>query len=154
MPVVSADHLGTPSALAPLTAYRWFMHYGASYGTAWQNQVTIAVRDASQPFEPLFCAARLRVPSLFVVAFDDEMPGARSEVARHACRLAPGPADLLEVGGGHFGLLYHPSELFDQVSRVESDFLLRHLAGAPSSRPTSDAAPLQYPDGPDRVGST
>jgi alpha-beta hydrolase superfamily lysophospholipase len=34
MPVVAADQLATPSALTPLTAFRWFMEYGADTGRA------------------------------------------------------------------------------------------------------------------------
>jgi uncharacterized protein len=78
----------------------------------------------------VLCATRLRVPSLFVIATDDEMPGASSAVSRLAFDLVPGPKELLEVDGGHFGLLYHPGALFDLASRAERDFLVRHLVSA------------------------
>jgi len=130
MPVVAADQLANPSALTPLTAFRWFMEYGSRYGTGWQNWVTEISRDRSDPYQPVLCAARVRVPSLFVVATDDEMPGASSAVSRLAFDLVPGPKELLEVDGGHFGLLYHPGALFDLASRAESDFLIRHLDSA------------------------
>ena len=130
MPVVAADQLATPSALTPLTAYRWFMEYGGRYGTGWQNWVTGVDRGRSHPYQPVLCASQVRVPSLFVIATDDEMPGASSAVSRLAYDLVPGPKELLEVDGGHFGLLYHPGALFDLASRAERDFLIRHLAPA------------------------
>ena len=42
MPVVSDDQLRRPSALEPLTAYRWFIEYGGRFGTGWANDVTRA----------------------------------------------------------------------------------------------------------------
>jgi pimeloyl-ACP methyl ester carboxylesterase len=130
MPVVAADQLANPSSLTPLTAFRWFMEYGGRYGTGWQNQVTGISRDGSEPYQPVLCAARVRVPSLFVIATDDEMPGANSVVARAAFDLVPGPKELLDTDGGHFGLLYHPSALFDLASCAERDFLIRNLVAA------------------------
>jgi hypothetical protein len=67
---------------------------------------------------------------MFVIATDDEMPGASSTVARLAYDGVPGAKELLEVDGGHFGLLYHPGALFDLASRAESEFLVRHLVAA------------------------
>ena len=49
-------------------------------------------------------------------------------IARAAFESAPDPKELLLVEGGHFGLLYHPSPLFDRVSAAQADFLARHLA--------------------------
>jgi hypothetical protein len=40
---------------------------------------------------------------------------------------APEPKELFEIGGGHFGQLHYPSDLFDLASRVQSEFLIRHL---------------------------
>jgi dienelactone hydrolase len=130
MPVVAADQLATPSALPPLTAFRWFIEHGGQYGTGWQNWVTETSRERSDPYQPVLCASRVRVPALFVIATEDEMPGASSAVSRLAYDLVPGPKELLEVDGGHFGLLYHPSSLFDLASSAERDFLIRHLVAA------------------------
>jgi uncharacterized protein len=127
MPVVAADQLASRSALTPLTAFRWFMEYGGRYGTGWQNSVTEVSRDGSEPYEPVLCAARIRVPALFVIATEDEMPDASSAVSRLAFDLVPGPKEVLEVDGGHFGLLYYPSELFETVSSAQAAFLIRHL---------------------------
>ena len=42
MPVVSDDQVRRPSAIQPLTAYRWFIEYGGRMGTGWENDVTRA----------------------------------------------------------------------------------------------------------------
>jgi len=130
IPVVSSDQLRSPSALTPLTAYRWFIEYGARYGTGWQNSVTAASRNGAEPYHPGLCAARVRAPALFVIASHDEMPGASSTVARSVFERLPGPKELIELDGGHFGLLYHPGALFDQASSAECDFLVRCLAAS------------------------
>ena len=127
MPVVSCDQVGTPSLLTPLTAYRWFIEYGGRFGTSWHNRASVLVADAPARWLPALCAAHLQAPSMFIVATDDEMPGADSEVALAAFDRAPHPKELCEIGGGHFGLLHYPSELFELASRAQADFLLRHL---------------------------
>jgi hypothetical protein len=63
-----------------------------------------------------------------MISPEDEMPGASPRIARMVFDAAPEPKELVEIGGGHFGLLYYPSPLFDQASRVQCEFLLRHLA--------------------------
>lgn len=78
-------------------------------------------------WHPALCAAHLRAPSLFVVAPDDEMPGADPDVARTAFERVPQPKELCEIEGGHFGLLHYPGELFDMASGVETRFLIRYL---------------------------
>jgi hypothetical protein len=55
-------------------------------------------------------------------------PAQASRVSPSTC--SPGPKELLQVDGGHFGLLYHPGALFDLASRAERDFLIRHLVSA------------------------
>ena len=62
-----------------------------------------------------------------MIAPDDEMPGANPAVSRAAYDTVPGPKELVEIDGGHFGLLHHPSVLFDETSRAQRDFLLRTL---------------------------
>ena len=126
-PVVSADQTASPSALKPLTAYRWFIEYGGRYGTGWTNQVVYtAPRDAPE-FDPFACAPRVRVPTLFAMSADDEMPGAVSEVTRAVFDRISGPKELLEVDGGHFGLLEHPSRAFDKTSEAQAAWLTRTL---------------------------
>lgn len=127
MPVVSFDQAGTPSLLTPITAYRWFIEYGARHGTNWQNWATLIVSSEPSHWQPVLWAGHMNAPSLFVIAPDDEMPGANPSVARMAFERAPSPKELLEIEGGHFGLLHHPSALFGEVSQAQLSFLIRHL---------------------------
>ena len=127
MPVVSFDQAGTPSLLTPITAYRWFIEYGARHGTNWQNWATLVVSSEPAHWQPALCAGHITAPSLFVIAPDDEMPGANPSVARMAFDMTPSPKELLEIEGGHFGLLHYPSALFGEVSQAELSFLIRHL---------------------------
>ena len=127
MPVVSSDQSGTPSLLTPLTAYRWFIEYGGRHGTRWENRASLLVTDRPADWQPVLCAAHLRAPSMFVIATDDEMPGANTGVAVEAFRRAPDPKELCEIDGGHFGLLQYPGELFNLASRAQARFLVRFL---------------------------
>lgn len=129
MAVVSADQISAPSLLLPITAFRWFIDYGGRPGTGWENQASYLVSDTPVRFHAGLAVPHLRAASLWVIAVDDEMEGAEPHIARAAFDSAPDPRELLEVGGGHFGLLYHPSPLFDQVSAAQADFLVRHLTG-------------------------
>jgi pimeloyl-ACP methyl ester carboxylesterase len=128
LPVVSFDQRGTPSLLTPISAYRWFIEYGGRHGTYWLNWATRAQPKTPAPFNPGICARHLKVPTFFVIASEDEMINANPKVSRLAYEFAPEPKELLEIDGGHFGLLHYPSELFDQVSAAQRDFLIRHLA--------------------------
>lgn len=127
MPVVSHDQLGSPSLLKPIQAFRWFIDYGGRHGSAWLNRVTMVVTSNTAPYSPYSCAPFVKVPSLMVVAPRDEMIHANPEVSRSAFELLGGDKEWYEVDGGHFGLLYHPSELFDEAASIQADFLTRHL---------------------------
>lgn len=37
----------------------------------------------------------------------------------------PAQKALVKIDGGHFGLLYHSSELFDRASKAQADFVIR-----------------------------
>ena len=148
MPVVSPDQESTPSALAPLTAFRWFIEYGARYGSGWRNRVVFTAAHGLPAFDPFACAHRVRVPVQFVMSPDDEMPGASSEVARELLGLLSGPTELVEVDGGHFGIIEYPSAAFERASAAESAFLTRvlsadvgHLDASPQSRPEPGPPP-------------
>ncbi len=130
LPVVSPDQLSMPSMLKPITAYRWFISYGARYGTGWVNQATRAVLDTPEPFDAQPCMRYIDVPLLMVVAEHDEMPGANADVARASYELAPDPKELVEIDGGHFGLLYEEEPAFEMSINAQADFLRRHLGGA------------------------
>jgi dienelactone hydrolase len=130
-PVVSFDQRSTPSILEPITAFRWFIDYGGRPGTGWLNWASGRAPDLPVAFHAGLAAPHLRGSSLWVIAGDDEMPGAEPDIARAAFESAPEPKELVLVDSGHFGLLYHPSELFDRVSEAQASFLARTLlAGA------------------------
>ena len=128
LPVVSADQAGTPSLLAPIQAFRWFVDYGARHGTGWLNRVTRVVPHTPVPFNPVLCAPFVTAPTLMMVAPQDEMVHADYGVARSAYELLPGPKEWYEIAGGHFGLLYHPSPLFDEATAIQTAFLTRWLS--------------------------
>ena len=127
MPVVSDDQVRRPSALQPLTAYRWFIEYGGRLGSGWVNDVTRARPKTPAPWHPGLCAQHVSCPTLFIVAPQDEMPGSAPAVARDAYEKLAGPKDWLEVDGGHFGLLYFPSPVFELASSAQARFLAEHL---------------------------
>jgi hypothetical protein len=127
VPVVSSDQLGNPSLLQPIQAFRWFIEYGARHGSGWQNHATRVVPSNIAPFSPYLCAPYVTVPSLMMVAPGDEMVHANPEVSRRAYDLLPGGKDWYDIDGGHFGLLYHPSDLFEEASTVQAAYLTRHL---------------------------
>jgi len=127
IPVVSSDQLGTPSLLKPIQAFRWFIDYGARHGSGWQNHATRIIPSNTAPYSPYLCAPYVTAPSLMMVAPADEMVGANPEVSRQAFDLLPGEKDWYDLDGGHFGLLYHPGDLFDEASTVQAAYLTRHL---------------------------
>lgn len=134
MPVVSFDYKRHPSAFEPLTAYRWFIEYGGRIGTNWVNDVTRVRPNTPEPWNGVICAPHVKAPLLMMVSPQDEMRGANPQVARIAYESAPEPKEWMEIEGGHFGLLYYPSELFDQASRAQCRFLKTYLSGGNKGR--------------------
>ncbi|MDQ3972902.1 MAG: acetylxylan esterase [Actinomycetota bacterium] len=128
LPVVSSDQFGTPSLLEPIQAFRWFIDHGARHGTGWLNRVTRVVPDTPVPYNPVLCAPFITAPTLMMVAPQDEMAHADYGVARSAYELLPDPKEWYDIAGGHFGLLYHPSPLFDEASAIQTAFLQRWLS--------------------------
>lgn len=128
LPVVSFDQKSIPSMLTPLTAYRWFIEYGGRYGTKWENWVTVEEPATPVVYHPVLCAPHIKAALLMMIAREDEMHGANSRIARMVFEVAPQPKELIELDGGHFGLLYYPSPLFDEASKVQQDFLTRYLS--------------------------
>lgn len=127
MPIVSSDQLGTPSALSELTAYRWFIEYGGRYGTNWKNIVSFSNIKIPDLFHIGQCAQYLKAPILMVVATNDEMEGASNEVANEIFKMIEKPKKIVEIDGGHFGLLHYPSSIFDKSSQAQIDFLNKHF---------------------------
>lgn len=127
MPVVSFDQHTNPSLLTPLTAFRWFIEYGGRYGTKWENWATRVTPETPAPFHAALCAPYVNAPMQLLIANEDEMPGADSNVARMVFDLAPEPKELIEMDGGHFGLVHYPSPHFEQASKAQQSFLERYL---------------------------
>ena len=69
----------------------------------------------------------IKAPVLMMIAEEDEMPAANSAVSRFVYAQITSQKELIEMDGGHFGLLYYPSELFDKASRAQCDFFKKHL---------------------------
>ncbi|MEO8208701.1 MAG: alpha/beta fold hydrolase, partial [Chloroflexota bacterium] len=125
--VVSADQIASPSALTPLTAYRWFIEYGGRYGTGWTNRVVFTAPRDAPDFDAFACAPHVRVPTLFAMSPADEMPGAVSDVTLAVFDRIPGPKERFETDGGHFGIIEVPSEAFDRASEAQAAWLTRTL---------------------------
>jgi hypothetical protein len=127
MPVVSFDPIRHPSLLKPLSAFRWFMEHGARHGSHWENDVTRVIPPTPAPFSPALCAPHVTAPTLMMVAPEDEMVQASPAVARETYEALGGPKQWHEIAGGHFGLLWYPSDLFNEASGAQRDFLLANL---------------------------
>ena len=127
MPVVWDDQDSRPSALKPETAFRWFTAYGTRPDTNWTNEVTVVRPNHPVQWYPGLCASDVSCPALFVVSPDDEMVRSSPAVARDAYERLVGPKEWVEIPGGHFGLLYYPSETFDRASSAQVRFLTETL---------------------------
>jgi hypothetical protein len=123
-PVVSTDQIGTPSHLTPLSAFHWFIKYGARHGTNWQNVATRVTRAAR--WNATACTTLIRAPALYLLSPDDEMPGAHPPTAVAAARRTPN-GEIADIGGGHFGLLYDHEPEFARAVKLETEFLQRAL---------------------------
>jgi hypothetical protein len=60
---------------------------------------------------------------------NDEMVQCNPGVMRAVFELMRCRKQWADIDGGHFGLLYYPSELFKQASEVQCSFLLAALSG-------------------------
>jgi dienelactone hydrolase len=127
LPVVSHDQAGTPSMLAPIQAFRWFIDHGGRPGSGWVNRVTRVIPPTPALYSPYLCAPFVQADVLLMVAPDDEMVHANYAVARQAFALMPGAARWYDIADGHFGLLCYPGDRFDEAVSVQSEFLLGRL---------------------------
>ncbi|MDP2975489.1 MAG: alpha/beta hydrolase [Anaerolineales bacterium] len=123
LPVVSSDQAGTPSLLAPVQAFRWFIEYGGRPGSLWVNRATRVIPTTPIPYSPFLCAPFLRAKTLFMVAPQDEMIHANYDIALSAFDSIPAEKEWYDIEDGHFGLLYHPSARFDEASAAQVRFL-------------------------------
>ena len=127
MPVVSFDQESIPSLLKPLTAFRWFIEYGGRFNTLWTNSATYVTPKVPVKFNSVLCMPYINAAVLMMVAQEDEIKGANPDVAKYAFSLAKGPKELIEIDGGHFGLLYYPSTLFEQACKEQIRFFKAYL---------------------------
>jgi pimeloyl-ACP methyl ester carboxylesterase len=128
IPVVSFDQSSIPSLLKPIQAFRWFIDYGGRPGSQWINRVTRVIPDTPMPFHPVLCAPFVTAFTLMMVAPEDEMVNANYAVAKQVYQLIPNPKQWYDIAGGHFGLLYYPGEVFDEASRVQTEFFKKWLS--------------------------
>jgi hypothetical protein len=130
LPVVSADQQASPSLLAPIQAFRWFIDYGGRPGSAWVNRVTRVIPPTAVPYSPYLCAPFVQAPTLLMVAPDDEMVHCAYGVTRSAYNLMTCEKEWHDIQDGHFGLLYHPSDRFTEAVAIQADFFTRRLEAA------------------------
>jgi hypothetical protein len=94
------------------------------YVTEWSNQVFILQRKLEAQFnEQRLPAKYLKVPTLFVIATDDEVPLCELPTNSQCFDLIEAPKQLVEIKGGHFGLIYQGSEPYRQAVDADIKFL-------------------------------
>lgn len=124
MAVVSPNQQNMSSALNELTAFRWFIEYGGRFDTNWQNNVSFSTfKNAPIDYHRGIAASFIKVPILLVVGKNDEMEGASDIIAKSVFDKISQPKEIVFLDGGHFGLLEYPSDLFNQASKVQIDFI-------------------------------
>jgi uncharacterized protein len=116
LPVASSDQLSAPSLLKPIQAFRWFVEYGGRHGSGWENRATRVVPPTQIPFSPYLAAPYIRAPTLMMVGRNDEMLHCNRTVQQAVFDKIVAPKRFLEIEGGHFGLLWSPSPLFDEAA--------------------------------------
>jgi len=129
MPVVSFDQAGSPSLLKPIQAFRWFIDYGGRHGSLWENRVTRVLPPTPVPFSAYLAAPYIKVPTFMMVGRNDEMVHCNPDVTRATYELMHCPKQWADIDGGHFGLLYCPSEIFAQAIKHQCQFLVGALNG-------------------------
>lgn len=127
LPVVSYDPIGTPALLEPLTAFRWFMEHGARYQSGWVNHATRVLPPTPEPYHVALATPFVRVPAMAMISPRDEMPGANSEVAHAAFAACTGPTEIVDIEGGHFGIMFDPSPELERARATQMAFLKRWL---------------------------
>jgi pimeloyl-ACP methyl ester carboxylesterase len=132
LPVVSADQIGSPSLLKPIQAYRWFIDYGGRHGTLWENRVIRVIPSTAVPLSAYLAAPFIRGPTFLMAGRNDEMVHCNSDVTSAVFGLMRCRKQWADIDGGHFGLLYHPGDIFERASTEQCAFLVEAL-GAQSS---------------------
>ena len=123
MPVVSFDQASAPSLLKPIQAFRWFIEFGGRFGSGWENRVSRVIPKAEVPFSPFETVSALTAPVLFMTGKDDEMIHCNPEVQQAVYEMIPTEKEHIELDGGHFGLLYPGSPIFERSVQAQIRFL-------------------------------
>lgn len=125
-PIVSSDT--TVDCMSPSAqAFRWFFEYGGRHGSGWLNQWSYVSPDVGVPHSPYDCLPQVEVPALVVAGRDDEILFCVPSVQQAALALTNAPQTWHQVDGGHFGGLYHPSAVADEMIRIQLEFLAEYL---------------------------
>ena len=127
MPVVSSNQQNTPSLLTPIQAFRWFIEHGGRHGSGWENWATRVIPDTPVACSPYVTAPNLTMPVQMMVGHNDEMVHCNPEVQRAVFERIAGEKELVEIKGGHFGLLWQGSTQFDEAVNRQIAFLTRVL---------------------------
>ena len=94
------------------------------YASNWSNQVFVLQRKLEAQFnEQRLPAKYLKMPTLFVIATDDEVPLCELATNRRCFDLIDAPKQLTEITGGHFGLAYRDTEPYRQAMGAAIKFL-------------------------------
>lgn len=126
--VVDLPDGNAPVVLPFDTARNYMLEYGLGAETNWQNNVIYLTRTTNPELShQRVPAANIQIPTLFVIATDDEVSTAKPTVARHCFSLINAPKRKLEIPGGHFGLLHVGSEVYEQVVTADIEFLGEYL---------------------------
>jgi len=125
LPVVSADQAHDPSFVQTPTAFRWFIDNGERSGTGWSNRATFARLATPAPFDAQVCIPHISAPMLMVVGKEDEENDA--DLSRAVFETATEPKQLLNVDGGHFGVLSPDTPEFELSARTQQGFLQNYL---------------------------
>jgi pimeloyl-ACP methyl ester carboxylesterase len=123
MPVVSSDQQNTPSLLTPIQAFRWFIEHGGRHGSRWENWASRVIPETPVACNPYVTAPYLSMPVQMVVGRNDEMVHCNPEIQRAVFDRLAGEKEFVEIDGGHFGLLWHPSAEFDEAINRQITFL-------------------------------
>lgn len=129
MPVVSSDQLNNPSLLAPIQAFRWFIEHGGRHGSRWENWATRVIPETQVACSPYVAAPHLTMPVQMMVGRNDEMIHCNPEVQRAVFDRIVGEKEFVEIAGGHFGLLWHSTDQFDEAVNQQIAFLTRVFQG-------------------------
>lgn len=126
--VVDLPDGDAPVVLPFDTARDYMLEYRQHAEANWQNEVTYLTRTTDpQLSHQRLPAANIKVPTLFVIATNDEVSTAKPSVALHCFSLISAPKRKLEIPGGHFGLLHVGSEVYEQVVTADIEFLDTYL---------------------------